>query len=734
MSLNTGLSRQEERVLFLARQGYADKQIAAELGLSADTVRTYWQRIRKKVGGQTRAEIVATLSDQQTEAALHKFESEKNVLVEEILRRKSMEKALRTSEQQWRLMAEAMPQIVFVADPDARARFFNKRFFDYTGLDMVDALGGGWIKVIHRQDVVALARELKGRSIQAGSAEIEIRIRRNDGSYRWHMCRSIPVRNDSGEITQWIGTATDVHDQMLLRQTLQNRMRNLEQAQTIAKLGFYEYNLESDTSRWSDNLFDLFELPRIQGWFESTHLLDLVHPEDADRVSESFAQTLDQRAPFDQIYRVELRSGRLIWVHSVAQIIEGEEGRLTLLGTIQDVTERQEAEAELRVKQEILTIAEATANLGSFRWLPGARHSVWTDNLYRLVGRDPAHGIPTQEEIVEITHPDFREAFAEGMRRSADTGQPFDMEYKILAGDKTKWVRTIIALQKEDGELQSVLGTSQDITESVLKREELSRKNEQMEYSEKISEMGSFYADYETDTMEWSPNMFALVGREPSEGPMWGAQVSELMIDGRERYLAALEGLRTGTQDMDEIVQMQALDGREICAHIRAFRIFRGSKFVGAQGYLRDISEARQSENRIRISEQRWRTICDTSPVGIYLTDAEGKCLFVNQKGLELSGCSLEDALGLGWTSIIHPDDLEMVYEEWNQAVSEHKPFDMDYRFRHADGTVVPVHIRATNVQIDNDEQGYVGIIEDLRVVRGVSISEVLGETETLTP
>src|SRR5690242_5927007 len=102
MSLNTALSRQEEKVLFLARQGYADKQIAAELRLSADTVRTYWQRIRKKVGGQTRAEIVATLSDQQTEAALHKFESEKNVLVEEILRRKSMEKALRSSEQQWR--------------------------------------------------------------------------------------------------------------------------------------------------------------------------------------------------------------------------------------------------------------------------------------------------------------------------------------------------------------------------------------------------------------------------------------------------------------------------------------------------------------------------------------------------------------------------------------------------------------------------------------------------------
>ena len=116
----------------LARQGLGDKQIALELGLSPDTVRTYWQRIRTKIGAGTRAEIVATISDKETEAKVKLVEQEKNILLQEILRRTTVEKALRANEQYWRRLADAVPSMVFISDEKGTPLYFNSRFYEYT--------------------------------------------------------------------------------------------------------------------------------------------------------------------------------------------------------------------------------------------------------------------------------------------------------------------------------------------------------------------------------------------------------------------------------------------------------------------------------------------------------------------------------------------------------------------------------------------------------------------------
>ena len=106
-----------------------------------------------------------------------------------------------------------MPQIVWVADPEGRATYYNKRWFDYTGLDPADASSADWRHVTHPEDI-AQAMEKRQSSIETGEIfEAEYRFRAADGSYRWHLGRAVPVRDENGAIDHWVGTATDIDDQ-----------------------------------------------------------------------------------------------------------------------------------------------------------------------------------------------------------------------------------------------------------------------------------------------------------------------------------------------------------------------------------------------------------------------------------------------------------------------------------------------------------------------------------------
>jgi PAS domain S-box-containing protein len=119
----------------------------------------------------------------------------------------------REAERRYELIAEAIPSFVWLDAPDGGATFANKRWLDYTGLTEEQNLGNGWEIVVHPQDAARLRAE-RERTLQSGEPfEDECRYRGKDGKYRWFLFRSIPVRDESGAITSWLGTATDIDRQ-----------------------------------------------------------------------------------------------------------------------------------------------------------------------------------------------------------------------------------------------------------------------------------------------------------------------------------------------------------------------------------------------------------------------------------------------------------------------------------------------------------------------------------------
>ncbi len=124
------------------------------------------------------------------------------------------------SELQFQQLAESMLQIVWSADASGAMDYYNRRAYDYGGVQPGDVEGWKWESLIHPDDLAATLSAWK-YSIETGqNYQIEQRLRRADGAYRWHLTRGVAVRDGQGQVVRWIGTATDIHDQKLAEEAL----------------------------------------------------------------------------------------------------------------------------------------------------------------------------------------------------------------------------------------------------------------------------------------------------------------------------------------------------------------------------------------------------------------------------------------------------------------------------------------------------------------------------------
>jgi len=122
--------------------------------------------------------------------------------------------ALSISERRYQILLEAIPQMVWSANAEGRVEYANRRWFDYTGLALEEAVYVGWDRLVHPEDRERTAAAWNQASASGSEFEIEHRVRRaSDGSYRWHLVRAVPLRTSAGEITNWLGACTEIEDQ-----------------------------------------------------------------------------------------------------------------------------------------------------------------------------------------------------------------------------------------------------------------------------------------------------------------------------------------------------------------------------------------------------------------------------------------------------------------------------------------------------------------------------------------
>jgi PAS domain S-box-containing protein len=144
--------------------------------------------------------------------------------------RKRAEDRLRDSEQRWRGLTEALPQLVWGATSDGACDYFSTQWTDYTGVPEIDLLGWQWMKLLHPDDHEPTRRFWTDSVSGHAPYDVEYRVRRKDGVYGWFKTRGVPIRDEEGKIEKWFGTCTDITDHKQAEASLRQSEYELREA------------------------------------------------------------------------------------------------------------------------------------------------------------------------------------------------------------------------------------------------------------------------------------------------------------------------------------------------------------------------------------------------------------------------------------------------------------------------------------------------------------------------
>jgi PAS domain S-box-containing protein len=203
--------------------------------------------------------------------------------------RELAQQSLRASEEQFRAFSEVMPDQVWAADPAGLLDWFNPRVYAYSGEGPGGLHGHGWVRMVHPQDLPDAQARWATALATGQTYETEFRLRRADGSYRWHIARALPIRDAQGAIERWVGTNTDIEDQKAAAQALRDLNHTLEQ-QVAERTADRDrmWRLSTDVMLVASLAGRIVSVNpawlSLLGWEErelkGRMFLDLVHPDD----------------------------------------------------------------------------------------------------------------------------------------------------------------------------------------------------------------------------------------------------------------------------------------------------------------------------------------------------------------------------------------------------------------------------------------------------------------------
>lgn len=243
------------------------------------------------------------------------------------------------------------------------------------------------------------------------------------------------------------------------------RERLLTEAERIARVGSFVYHIASGTLHWSDELLRIFGLdPATDAPLGSAAFDAAVHPDDVAAVRAARARAAVGDPP-PLGFRIRRRDGALRHVFVQGTAVRDATGApVRVIGTLQDITERLVQDRERRRQEEMLRVAEALGNLGSWRWWPATGEVVWSDQLRVILGLssdEPA----TVDGFVARIHPDDRARTDAMMAKILVTGAGEPIEYRVVRPDgEVRQVLTSSQVLVEDG-VTAVIGTVLDVTE-----------------------------------------------------------------------------------------------------------------------------------------------------------------------------------------------------------------------------------------------------------------------------
>ncbi|WP_264321456.1 PAS domain S-box protein, partial [Zarconia navalis] len=632
--------------------------------------------------------------------------------IRDISDRKLIETQLRESQQLLQLVLDNVPQAIFWKDCNSVYLGCNRSFAEDAGLSSPEEiLGKTDGDLPWKPEETQFFREFDRRVIESEEPKLHLieTQQQADGKQAWLDTNKVPLRNAQGEIVGVLGTYEDITDRRQAERTLELMRFSLDRAadpifwiQSDARF-FYANQAACNTLAYSHDellsmsVFDIdVDLP-VAAWPEHW-------------------QQLKREGSFTFKSRHQTKDGRIFPVEILVNYLEFDGLEYNFV-RVRDITALKQAQAE---RQKLIALIENSSDFIGLASLTGEVLFINAAGceLVGLESMEAAKAIPVMdffmaEDTIDVESRLLPTLMQDGIWhgeyrfRHFSTGEAIavDFNWFVLKNEQT-------------GEPLCMATISRDIRDRQLVETQLRQSQQFLQLVVDCVPQSIFWKDRDCVYLGCNRN-FARDAGVSSPEEIAGKNDYDLPWTREEADFFRECDRRVMESNVPELhiieTQLQA-DGQQDWLDTSKIPLSDADrKVVGILGTYEDISERMRADIALRESERRYATLTAAVPVGIFRTDGEGNCIYVNQRWCEIAGLTSKEAEGTGWTKAVHRDDRDRVAAEWYRSAQAREPFRLEYRFETPAGKVAWVFGQAVGEQDENGNVvGYVGTVTDI--------------------
>lgn len=622
-------------------------------------------------------------------------------------------------------ITDTSPGIIYVFDLiEMKEVYSNKKVEDLFGYsrEELQRMGTSILsQIIHPEDVSYLHEYIKDFStaMDGEVRSIEYRLKNHKNNYRWlRTYETVFKRNEQGIPLQIIGIALDVTDEKETASQLQYREEQFLEAQELAEIGSYEWDIIADTSRQTPQIEKILELEKGQ---RLQRFIDNVHIDDQKRVEEALWKAFTETGIYDCEFRYHIEGKeKILWSRGKVLFRNGKAVKMN--GTIMDVSERNKIFERLQRSEELYKQAEALTHIGNYTWDLVNKKLIWTEELYRIYGLDPKGSEVTNEQVAPLNHPDDVELIQKSIHEAIKKHSSFDFYYRINAADgkqKILHARGEVLTDTKNGKPYKMVGTVQDVTEKQSLIRSLKYNEQLYKQAQAIAHLGNWSWDIAENHIEWTDELYRIYGLNPqAEQIEYKRYLSFIHPDDLKNVTATIEACLETHQPYDFYHRIILENGTIKTIHSKGEALLDKNgapyKLVGT---AQDETERQALIQNLQRSDALYKQAQAIAHIGNWTYHFSDKKMSWSDELFRIYGLDPQNG-ELSWDiffGAIHPDDRKNIQEFIDRTIKDPHPFDLYHRNIWKDGTIRTVHVKGEVLVDENGKAiGIFGTTQDV--------------------
>lgn len=472
---------------------------------------------------------------------------------------------------------------------------------------------------------------------------------------------------------------------------MEESKERLRIAMEATQLGTWDFHPLTGELNWSEECKKIYALPADQE-IDFKVFSEHIYPDDKQYAETEIQKSMDPAGDgtYDISYRILRFDDKAVrWIRSQGKVYFNSKRQAELFtGTVVDITEQKQAQQSLEESEQRIRLAVEAAKMGTFDWDLVNNDFKSSQRLNDIFGYQGRAGI-THKDLLDSFHPEDKPARDKAVAEAAEKGS-LSYEARIYWPDRSiHWIKVFgKIIYNEKGQALRMYGTVMDSTEEKTTLNSLEENEHRLSIVIQAAELGTWELNLLTREPIYSDRYLQILGFLPGSRPTHEEILTRIHPDDMWiRNEAIKEALANGSLDFEIRIKPTPDSVRWIRSK---GKVFYDEKNIPRRilGTTMDITEQKTAFSALQASELLFKTIANVSPVGLWMTDVDGKNTFVNDTWVDWTGIAVTEHPGEGWLGAILDPDKEYVLGVCKKSLEHKENFAVEFRIKRRDGQV----------------------------------------------